>query len=271
MLLKYLVRKPLVLTCHGLDLTFPHPFYQWLLKQLLPKADTVVVVSQPVKKVLNRFAIPEVKIKVISNGISLEHFKKKAPLPCPVETRGKIVLLTVGHLVPRKGHGWFIEKVLAKLPKNYIYLIVGEGPEKNKIIKSLKSLKLESRVFLLGRVSDAQLSSAYKQADIYVCPNVHIEGDFEGFGIAAGEAAAMGLPVIASNIDGISAVIKNGENGRLIPPDEDKFLKMLRSLQNKKLRSKMGEEARVFTRKNYSWQKTAKEYLSVFEEVIGKK
>jgi len=269
-LLKYLFRKPLTLTAHGLDLAFPNPFYQLMLKIFLPQTAAIVLDSEPAKKLLKRFSFAETKITVIPPGISLKHFKKEEPLSHPA-TKGKIVLLTVGNLVTRKGQLWFIERVMSKLPDKFIYLIVGDGPKQREIKGMIKRLKLAGRVFMLGQVSNAHLSYLLRHiVHIYVCPNQRKKGDFEGFGIAVGEAAAFGLPVVASRVDGIPEVIKHGKNGWVVEPEPATFLTALLRLKDSKLRKRLGDRAKKYTQQNFNWEKTIRQYLSLFQEVTGK-
>lgn len=267
--LKFILRKPLTVTAHGLDLTFPNPLYQWMLKTLLPKADAVILDSEAARSHLARLTVGEDKIFIIDPGIAVLQFVHPDRIELP-DVEGKIVLLTVGNLVTRKGHVWFIKEVLRNYKGNFIYLIVGDGPMKNKIEETIARYNLEKAVYLLGKVPDVQLAYILERADIYVAPNQEERGDFEGFGIAAGEAAAMGLPVIASDVDGLPDVIRDGYNGILVKPRPDQFLSAIQRLKNPKIRREIGNKAKLYTQKNYSWQKTANAYLKVFEGLLRK-
>lgn len=271
-LLKFFLRKPLTLTAHGLDLTYPNPLYQKMLKLLLPKADAIILDSHAAKVLLSPFNIPKYKIFIIPLGISINHFKFSISpnFPNLPNFKNKLILLTVGNLVLRKGHVWFIKNVFSKLSEDFIYLIVGNGPKQKEINLLIHRLKLFSRVHLLGRLTDLQLAFIFNLAHIYVAPNQKEKGNFEGFGIACGEGAAMGLPVIASNIDGISEVIKDGENGLLVNPSPHEFIQAINSLKNPLKRRLLGKKARLYTKRGYNWNKTIKAYINVFKQVVGK-
>lgn len=262
-LLKFLLKIPFTVTIHGLDLFWKNYFYQKMLKILLPKASAIIFDSPGPKKLLSSFKSTD--IRIINPGISISQLQKKEPTILP-NHKGKIFLLTVGHLIERKGQYWFIEKVLPKLPEEFIYLVVGKGRKFSDIQKLIRRLKLNSRVFLLGSLNHHQLGYVLAKTDIYVCPNQEIKGDFEGFGIAAGEAAACGLPVVASNVDGIPEAIKHGKNGLLTDPTPIAFIKTLTGL-NRKKRQLLGQKARLFTLKHYTWKKTIKKYLRVFKNL----
>lgn len=259
LILKLLLRKPLAVTAHGLDLTYKNKIYQSILNFCLPMADGVILDSEKAKKLLKR----KDSVWVINPGISVSHFKKSEFVNL-LDLKDKTVLLTVGNLVLRKGHRWFIKQVFKKLPKNFVYLIVGEGPERKNIEG------LSERVILMGRINDCELSHVIKRADIYVCPNIKVRGNFEGFGIAVGEAAGMGLPVVASNVDGLGEIIKNNKNGLLVKPLAKEFLKAIKKFENKKVREGFGKRARAFTLKNYSWKKTVAGYINVFSIFLGR-
>lgn len=263
MFLKFLYRKPLTLTAHGLDLTFPNPIYQFLLKLLLPFADAIILDSPQAKKLLLPFNIKK-PVYIISPGISTDQFKTATPCTLP-NLKGKIVLLTVGNLVSRKGHIWFIKNVFQKLSGEFIYLIVGNGPQRSQIERLINKSHLTSRVYLLGKLTNPQLAFIFKLAHIYVAPNQQKPGDFEGFGLACGEAATLGLPVVASNVDGIPEVIKDQKNGYLVKPEAKEFVKTINQLKISKLRKKIGRRAKLYTKRNYSWQTTAEKYVKVFQ------
>lgn len=269
-ILKLIFRKPLTLTAHGLDLTYKNPIYQLTLRLLLPKVDAVIAVSEATGNLLNKFNIKKERVFVIPNGISVTHLisPTSPSLPNLPNLKGKLILLTVGNLVIRKGHAWFLRKVFRKLPKKFIYLIVGKGSERDSIEETIRRLRLHSRVFLLGALTHSRLAYIYSKAHIYVCPNQHIEGDFEGFGIACGEAAAMGLPVVASNVDGIGGIIQNGKNGILVEPTPQAFIEAINRLKNPLIRKRLGQKAKIYTGKYYSWQKTAQKYAQAFKTVL---
>jgi phosphatidylinositol alpha-1,6-mannosyltransferase len=132
-----------------------------------------------------------------------------------MDLKDKKVLITVGRLVKRKGVAWFIQNVMPKLENNYVYLIAGGGPEESNIEQSINYLKAEHRIKMLGKVSDHDLKVLYNTADVFVMPNIKIEGDMEGFGIVAIEASSAGLPIVSSSIEGIKDAIVENQSGEL--------------------------------------------------------
>lgn len=262
-ILKTLLHKPLTATAHGLDLVYPNFFYQKILKYFSPKIHALVADSPGLKNNLKNLPLKIKKEVVINPGITINHFNKIAPIELPLDIRKKIVLLTVGNLVKRKGQAWFIKNVMGKLGKNFVYFIVGDGPERIKLMSLISQMGLTNQICLIGQISHQQLAWLYQRTDVYVCPNQKIAHDFEGFGIAAGEAAALGIPVVASQVDGLPSIIHDQKNGLVVPPTAGQFIKAIKQIQHIKF-------DKNYTKRNFDWEKTVRQYQKVFKEVIDK-
>lgn len=274
-ILKLFSGKPLTVTAHGLDLTFANTVYQMMLKILLPIVDKIVLDSKKAENIGILRKIDKRRITLIIPGISVSHFSHNS-LKLPrllklLKKQDKIIIITVGNLVSRKGHAWFLEHVMSKLPEEYVYVIIGDGPERKNIEYTIKKNNLKNRVFLMGKVSDKLLSIYLRKSDIYVCPNIRRKDDFEGFGIAAGEAAALGLPVVASDVDGLSELIKNGKNGFLIDPDSSSYFRSLKLLKSVKIRINTGKRAGDYMKSHYLWAETVISYRKLFLKFSDKK
>lgn len=262
-MIKTIIHRPLTATVHGLDLVYPNNFYQKIIKFFSPKIHALIVDSPLLEKNLVNLPLTIKKEIVINPGISIDHLKKTEPFKIPINIKGKKVLLTVGNLVKRKGQFWFIKNVMTKLNKDYVYLIVGDGPERSRIQSLIRHMSLMSQISLIGQIDNQKLAWLYQQTDIYICPNQKIPHDFEGFGIAAGEATALGVPVIASRVDGLPKVIHDRKNGLIVDPTPEAFIKAIKKISQIKF-------IKNYTLKSLNWDKTIKEYSQVFKEVIDK-
>ncbi|MGH9492472.1 MAG: glycosyltransferase, partial [Terriglobales bacterium] len=154
--------------------------------------------------------IPQVKprVSVIPNGVPLERFENAQPLPRAnvlPEDRSPIIMF-VARLQPQKDHVTLL-RALAKIPRARLAL-VGDGELRPSLEALAASLGIWERVHFLGRRAD--VPQLLKLADVYVHSS-----HWEGFGIAAVEAMAAGLPVIASDVPGLSQVV--GSAGLLFP------------------------------------------------------
>lgn len=272
-------RKPVAITIHGLDITYKNRFYQFLIPKCIAKMDKIICISQATKQECVKRGITKGKITVIPGGVSDEFYmsedknklREKLSRKLKFDLKNKKIILSVGRLVERKGFHWFIENVLpitVKKINEIICLIGGDGPLRGEIENSIKKVKMNKYVKLIGGVDEETLKLLYNSSDVFVMPNIPVESDMEGFGIVVLEAASCGVPVVASRLEGIKDAIKNGENGFLIEPcDVDRFADMIsRLLKNDYKRKKAGEKARESTMKNYSWEKISEKYLNEFKK-----
>lgn len=248
-------------TINGLDIVFKFPPYQFIVPRCVAKLDKVICISNATLDKCIERGIPKEKCIVIPCGVYPGQFKIKATKKDLEEIVGesletKKVIITVGRLVKRKGVYWFIKKVFPNLNRNIIYLVVGEGPEKNRIEKLVSRLKLEERVFLLGEVPEGDLKVIYNTSDLFVMPNIKVKGDIEGFGIVALEASSSGLPVIASDIEGIRNSVVKEKTGRLLNSMNHK--EFIKAISNSDFRKKNIEK---YVERNFSWDKIGKKYL----------
>ena len=274
-----LFRIPIVITIHGLDITYRNKMYQFVVPSCVAQLDNVICISQATKDECMHRGIPKEKLSIVPNGISdnffianktKEQLKEKLSNQLNINLTGKEIILSVGRLVERKGLHWFIENVIPKIVEqrqDFVYLIVGDGIFKEKIRECISGNDLDNHVFMLGKVDDGMLKILYNASDIFVMPNIQVEGDMEGFGIVSIEAALCGLPVVASKIEGIKDAVQDGMNGFLVESyNVDEFVKMITELlENDIEREGFGKMARDFSSKNYSWEKIAKKYCEVFE------
>ena len=145
-------KKPVVITIHGLDITYKNKLYQLCVPRYIRRLHRVICISNATKQQCMERGIPEEKIMVIPHGVSDEFYlhlnrseRKKlrkelsAKLRASLNLSDKKLLLSVGRLVERKGFHWFVEDVMPKINEyneDCIYLIAGEGIYKAKILRS---------------------------------------------------------------------------------------------------------------------------------------
>jgi glycosyltransferase involved in cell wall biosynthesis len=278
LLLKAFCRCRVSATVHGLDVTFAHPLYARLVPACLKRLDRIVCVSRSTRDECLKRGVAAERCVVIPNGIRPEEIYlagDRGDLMRTVETglgrsfAGKRVLVTVGRLVKRKGVQWFVEQVLPRLGADYAYIVVGTGPEFGGIQETVRRCNLQDRVILTGRQPDHFRNCLLNAAEAFIMPNICVPGDVEGFGIAALEAGACGLPVIAAGIQGIRDAVIDGVTGRLVAErDVDGFVASIRSLNLDRRR------IRQVVAETYSWEKIGRAYaelLSAGEAVITQK
>jgi glycosyltransferase involved in cell wall biosynthesis len=159
---------------------------------------------------------------------------------------------------------------MPKLPENIVYVIAGNGPNRDEITTTITKNNLTTRVKMLGFVTDEVRDTLFNTCDVFVQPNIKIAGDMEGFGISVIEAASCQIPVIAANLEGLKDAIKDGENGFLVESEnaEGYVEKITTLLADDAYRKEFGEKARAYVIENYSWEKISQKYLEEIKKTL---
>ena len=274
-----MLRKPAV-PCvtinHGQDVTLPNPLYQWYVPKIFKNLQGVISVSSATRQAsIDRGMAPE-KGKALFNGFdsaSSAKLPEKADARKILEQEFKIdlsktkLLLTVGRHVKRKGHEWFIREAFGKIESDVTYIIVGDGPE----YKNIKSAKEESsrgsNIVLTGRLNVNMLHVCYAAADLFVMPNIPVKGDMEGFGIVLLEANRAGVPAVASDLEGIKDVIKQGINGYRIPyGDAAAFAEKIDFILINNL-NELSETSREYVNCTFTWDAVVENYVTFLKRL----
>jgi len=216
---KYL-KVPVVLIIHGIDAWQPTNSY--LSNKLAKKVDKLICVSS---LTIDRFrkwsGLPEGKEYILPNCVNLTEFSpgdKPEYLLDRLNLHNKKILLTLGRLDSferKKGFDEVLEALPALLAENQNihYVIVGDGPDKQRLQDKAFALKVDLHVTFAGMIPEHEKADFYRLADAFVMPS---QG--EGFGIVLLEAMASGIPVMASKLDGSSEALRQGMLGLLITP-----------------------------------------------------
>lgn len=273
---KIFYRKPVVCVLHGLDLTYKNWFYRkFWVGFFLKYPDKFICVGKETVKVAVDKGLNYHKLAFIPNGVDTEkyfqnHTREELEKILDQKLDGKYVILTSGRLARRKGVAWFCSNIMPKLSRNYIYVIAGDGADKNNIAEIVRKNNLSMQIKMLGYVTDETRDVLFNTCDIFVQPNIKIPGDMEGFGLSVIEAASCQLPVIAANIEGLKDAIKNGENGFLVESGNAQAWvnKINELLSDDSWRKSFGQKARQYVIENYSWEKIARKYLDEIEKCL---
>ncbi len=271
--LKKIFRIPLLVTVHGSDL-FPlkNRFFMSLQKFVLKNMNFMTLNSQATKnELINRFPDCTSKIKIIPMGIDIELFKKRNVEKSLVYLKNKI-LLFVGRLNEQKGLQFLID-AMPKIIKNepsVKLLVIGEGAYKKKLQQMATSKNANAYIEFLGALPHKEIAYYYNIADIFVMPSMSTKIGTEALGLALLEAMASGCAVIGTNVGGIPYIIKNGYNGMLVEQKNSNALAkaIIMLIKDKKKSERLSRNAAEFARKNYSWDKVAKEFFGVYEKIL---
>jgi len=242
----------------------------------LKKCKRIIAMSELVKnEIIKWHGIGAEKIDVVYIGVDTNLFSPKNKRKYKKEIREQlgiekdtIVLLFVGRAFYRKGLHYLIHALKFLKEKNYKLLILGKSSQGDSIHKYLKqahSFGVDKNVIYAG--FSKEVYKYFSAADIFVFPTL-----YEPFGLVILEAMSSGLAVITSSTSycGAAELIENNKSGLLLqnPKNPEEIAEKINLLlENNYLRKKLSRNARKKAEK-YTWKKTAKELLNVFEKVI---
>ncbi len=269
--------KPFVLTQHNTFIQYDSIFDTVerindlaVGKETLKEADKIIAVSNATKQyVLSLGAKPE-KVTVLHNGVDLVRFQPLAGKKAEMRRKlgipqNAVVVLTVRRLVYKNGIDTLIESANIAVKRNsrIIFLVVGKGPDQNSVQMTVKRLGIEGNFRLAGFVKDDELPFYYNVADLFVLPSK----SGEGLPLVALEAMACGLPVIATNVGGISEIMMK-DYGRLVPPNNPKLLASAVLDFAGTDFSFCSKELRLAVEERFSWDKNVERLVEIYEELI---
>lgn len=260
--------RPLVVSVWGTDvLQAPRltPFHAWLTRYALAGADAITATGLHLATETTRYAPRGTPVTVVPYGVDLTRFA-----PGPQEPKGGAVVVgTAARLSPEKGLKYLLD-AFARLRQRHgegVRLrIAGEGPERRALERQIRRLGLESAVELAGWVEPEAMAAFLGELDVFVLPSL-----FEGFGVAAVEASAAGLPLVASAVHGLPDVVRDGETGLLVPPkDAAALAEAIDALiADPARRAALGRSGRAFVAGRYDWAANARQMELVYESVTS--
>lgn len=258
------------------------PLYRYQVRiateqRIISKADAVVLLAESLRiKILQSYLVDFEKLSVIFPGIDMERFTTK---PNSLDKGIKLEnnsILTVSRLVPNKGIDRLLEALyLVKKKADFHVYIVGGGNHEEKsqeevlysekIQGLIKQYKLENQVTIVGHVSDDELASYYRKADVLAYPS-----RYEPFGIVPVEAMACGTAAIVSNVCGCKELIVDGVNGYIVDPHDREELaaKLEKLLVDPKLRKKIAENAAMTIDGHYAWCNVADAFIKLYKSLL---
>jgi len=228
-------------------------FFGYLIEKLTKRLTKYnIAVSNKTKKDLGLYGV-----KIISNGINLGDIKKVKP------SKENSDLIYVGRLIYGKNVDILIKSIslLKRKPK---VIIIGDGPDKEDLMRLTKDMGLENNVKFLGFIEKRKVYSYLKSSKVFVFPSI-----LEGFGMAVIEAMACKLPVIVVNHKWNAAVglVNNCETGFVVGNSEKSMAKAIDNLlRDEKLRGKLADEASKSIKK-FSWDRSSEELIRFYREI----
>ncbi len=257
--------RRVVFTMHGLDGVRPR--YESLLDMWAGRHTTaaVTVSGAFVDYLTDKARIPASRVHVIPNGIDLDRFR---PGPRTMRVRRALQIdddaVLIGHVArfsPVKNHALLVDafaRVAARTPRAFLAL-VGDGPLRGQIESQVRAAGLTGRVGFVGEVAD--LHQVYPDFDILV-----LSSTSEAAPMSVLEAMATGVPIVATAVGGVPALLGQGEAGVLVPPTgAAELAEALCSLvDDAEERRRLGQAARLRTEARYSDTRMVDAYEALY-------
>lgn len=223
-------------------------------------ADKVVVITEHEKKLVKKtYWTPEHKFRVIPWGIAKKFQRQSRKRQ---KQKGPTTILCVGRLSRHKGQEWLVELVndISTTTNEKLQLVlIGEDEAEIslKLTNIVKSPLLELEI--TGPVPETRLNQYYSQADIFV-----LFPEYEAFGLVFLEALSHQIPVVTHKVGAIEEVLNHA--ALLIDPYNKTQAQVVltKLIQDEKFRQELGRKGFEYVRRNYSWEKTARQFLKLY-------
>ena len=256
---------PFVVTVHGLDVFSDRQvtgilgvWCHRVSEQVYRQARAVICISEAVQQ----------RMGDIAGNTSVVYNAVDAGLFSPGPETSSPIILSVGNLIPTKGHALLL-RAFARIAPHVCdceLQIIGDGPERQALVGLSQRLGIRNRVKFLGRRDRPAVAQAMKCCSIFALPS-----SYEGFGCVYVEAMACGKPVIGCEGQGIAQIIQHGENGLLVAPEDEPQLSsaLLMLLQSSDLRARLGSAARNTVLQRHTLAHQAGELTQLYRECVA--
>lgn len=232
-----------------------------ILRFILKHANKITATGRCLSKAASQFT--DKAIIIVPYGVELNRF---SPSEFPKKQNAKLTIGFLKHFEKKYGPECLLNAFASLTQKygNIELLMIGGGSRANALEQLAAELCITSLVRFVNAVPYEDVPLWLSRMDVFVMPSV-----YEEFGVAALEASAMELPVVASNAGGIPEVVQDGKTGFLVPPENTTALaeaidKLISSPQ---MRVEFGKAGRKFVLDNYKWEENVKAMVRVYESV----
>jgi glycosyltransferase involved in cell wall biosynthesis len=251
-----------------------NPEPRWLAALKYRLHDRVIAISEGIGQVLLAAGLPAAKLRVVRSAVDTTPYAGSCDWTALAGVLGAgpgggarfgPVIAVVAQLIPRKGHRFLLEAlpaIVAAVP-NVQVLFFGKGPLAGPLQERIDRDGLAARVRLMGYRED--LPRLLPCMDLLVHPAM-----LEGLGVSLLQASAAGVPIVASRVGGIPEAVRDGVNGRLVPPADVPALTaaILTLLADGDLRRRMGDTGRALVAREFSVAGMVAGNLAVYRELL---
>lgn len=246
-------------------------FQLWIDRVTFPLVRFYISNSKSAAEFLVSKGFPNEKFKIVYNGIDVSRFqgkhnplKVKKEFNIPIDERK--IITCVANLRPKKGHRYLIEALdyLRKRGADFLCLLVGDGICRDELEELVKRLDLVQNVVFLGR--QQKIPEILSISDIFILPSL-----WEGLPGCIMEAMASELPIVATDVSGVSELVVDGETGFLVPPRDGEALagKIELLLRDDGMRKRMGAAGFDRIRRVFTLERMVKETEAIYLELMA--
>ena len=242
-----------------------YAYTQFILQQWWHRIHGRIAHSQAALDLIGKYFDDD--FRIIPSGIDYARFAAETP-PIPNLMDNKCNIVFVGRQEQRKGLPYLIEafaKLKAEMPETRLIIVGPDGGIRPACERYIEQHNVEDVVFT-DYVAEEDLPRYYRSGDVFCAPNT----GHESLGLILLEAMASGVPIVASRIPGFAAVVKDGEQGLLVPPRDSEALcaALKRMLSDAGMREAMGRLAALHAR-SWSWDEVSAKVLAFYEETAA--
>jgi glycosyltransferase involved in cell wall biosynthesis len=265
---------PFSFTAHAKDIYCGSLNPAGLLRRKMNAARFVVTCTDTNREHLLNIE-PSANVRCIYHGLNAEFADLLVDASHTPVKNDRLRALGVGRLVPKKGFDVLVDAcaILKRRGFHFETAIVGEhGEHEAALRRQIEAHGLRDHVRLIGPMEQSRLYSEYQRADIFCLPcRVLDNGDRDGLPNVLMEAMACGLPVITTPVSGIPEIIKDGQNGTLVPPEDAEALAnaIQRISADRMLARNLGRAGRLTVLERFDGDKTAMELAALFATATG--
>jgi phosphatidylinositol alpha-1,6-mannosyltransferase len=281
--LERVLRLPFVIYAHGNEVLDAIRASWDRPRTALRRAACVIANSRFTAGLVEEAGVERRRIEIVHPGCEVDHFR---PLPADLQLKQRLlgdrvadrVILSVGGLVPRKGHDLVIRGLpglLQRCPDVTFLIVTSDRRNYGHLDALARTVGVRDRVVLAYDVPTSDLPAVYALSDVFVMPSRERREacDAEGFGIVFLEASACGKPVVGGRSGGIGDAVVEGVTGFLVDPRDPADLAnaLVRLLEDRELAGRLGEQGRQRVAREFTWTRVAGQIQDILRSVqLGK-
>ena len=260
--------RRLVSTKHGFNPWRRQRLYGWLDRLAAGRQTHIITISDAIGQWLVQVErLPATKMSTIHYALDVGHFRGDQRMSPVLATLSRPLIGTVTRLLHQKGVHILLDAFatcLRHVPQASL-VVLGDGPERPALEAQVRAHGMAQRVHFLGYMATPDVSAIMRGVDIFVFPTFG-----EGFGLVLLEAMAWGKPVVASQVMAIPEIVRHGETGLLVPPDDIASLAqaLLRLMQDLPLCHRLGMAGQRRVEREFTVERMVQQTVCVYDQLL---